>query len=182
MSVLLWVALVALIDQVSKYYIVHVLSIGYLDSIDMWGSFFQITHTRNMGGAFGLFQNEEEFGTWITLIASLISIGIVITLVSGRVQAPAMRAGLALIAGGAIGNLIDRLQNGYVTDFLHFSYRPYFDFPVFNLADAAIVLGTGLVILSLLKAREEQEPIPEAALQNPTGESGQEPGNEAGRA
>jgi signal peptidase II len=67
-----------------------------------------------------------------------------------------MKVGLTLIAGGAIGNLVDRLREGSVLDFLHFGYRPYFDFPVFNLADTAIVIGTGLVILSLLRTRENK--------------------------
>ena len=153
MSALVWVAIVTLLDQLSKFFIVRSVEQG--ESIAVWGRFFQITHTHNHGGAFGAFQNNEEAGNWITLIASLISIGILVALFSGRVQNKVMKSGLVLIAGGAIGNLFDRFHYGYVIDFLHFSYPPRFNFPVFNLADTAIVVGTGLVVLSLLSRREE---------------------------
>jgi signal peptidase II len=161
MQALFWVALVALIDQISKYLIV--MNLDEYDSISIWGRIFEITHTRNTGGAFGVFQNNEMFSSAITLIAALISIGILAALASGRVPISLMRWGLVLIAGGAIGNLADRLREGSVIDFLHFSYRPYFDFPVFNLADTAVVIGTGLVILSLLTKRAEpSDPASEA--------------------
>lgn len=153
MSALVWVAVVIFIDQISKFFIVR--SVGRGESIEVWGRFFQITQAHNHGGAFGVFQNNEEAGNWITLVASLISIGIIAALFSGRVHDRTLKSGLVLIAGGAIGNLFDRFHYGYVIDFLHFSYVSHFNFPVFNLADTAIVVGTGLVVLSLLKRREE---------------------------
>ena len=153
MNGLVWVAIVTFVDQLSKFFIVRSVEQG--ESIEVWGRFFQITQARNHGGAFGVFQKNEEAGNWITLVASLISLGILVTLFSGRVHDRTLKSGLVLIAGGAIGNLIDRFHYGYVIDFLHFSYLPHFNFPVFNLADTAIVVGTGLVVLSLLKRREE---------------------------
>ncbi len=166
MQALFWVALVSAIDQLSKYLIVT--RLDEYDSISIWNRIFEITHTRNSGGAFGVFQNNEPFANAITLISALISIGIVVSLVFGRVHAKLMKVGLTLIAGGAIGNLIDRLREGSVTDFLHFSYRPYFDFPVFNLADTAIVIGTGLIILSLLQRRAEPSLATPETLQSPS--------------
>jgi signal peptidase II len=148
MREILWVACVAALDQISKALIVGWLR--PLESREIWPGIFQITRTHNSGGAFGILQDNATTGPVITVVAALISLGILVALLAGRVRTTIIKTGLIFIGGGAIGNLIDRLRYEYVIDFLHFAF-----WPVFNLADAAIVLGTGLVVLGLLKRQDE---------------------------
>lgn len=138
------VAGVVALDQASKALALQMLKPGRpLEIID---GFFRLTLTSNDGGAFGLFQG---FGSWITLLAAGVSLGILGVLLWGPPHRLAMTAGLIGIAGGALGNLTDRLTQGAVIDFLELRWREL-SWPVFNLADTAIVIGTGLVLLALL--------------------------------
>jgi signal peptidase II len=138
------VAGVVALDQASKAWALKSLEPGRpLEIID---GLFHLTLTSNDGGAFGLFQG---FGSWITLLAAGVSLGIVGMLLWGPAQRLPMTTGLIGIAGGALGNLMDRLTHGAVIDFLEFRWREL-SWPVFNLADTAIVIGTGLVLFTLL--------------------------------
>jgi len=138
------VAGVVALDQASKALALKFLEPGHpLEIID---GFFRLTLTFNDGGAFGLFQG---FGSWITLLAAGVSLGILAVLLWGPPHRLAMTVGLIGITGGALGNLTDRLTHGAVIDFLEFRWRDL-SWPVFNLADTAIVIGTGLVLLALL--------------------------------
>lgn len=104
---------------------------------------FYLTLARNPGGAFGLLQSQ---GPLVMIITVVISLGLLGILLFAKLRDGWLRAGLALIAGGALGNLLDRVRLGYVIDFLDLRV-----WPVFNLADVAIVLGTGLIILNLVR-------------------------------
>lgn len=105
---------------------------------------FAFTYTRNTGAAFGMFQNASHF----FLVVAVIATGIIIYYyrqIEG--DAWALRVALGLQMGGAIGNALDRLTRGYVVDFMHVFYDPLgFDFPIFNVADSAVVVGVGLLI------------------------------------
>jgi len=101
------------------------------------------TLTRNPGGAFGLLQGQ---GPLVMITTAVISLGLLGVLLFARLRDGWLRTGLALIAGGALGNLLDRVRLGYVIDFLDLRV-----WPVFNLADVAIVLGTGLIVLKLVR-------------------------------
>lgn len=140
---LLWLILVLILvlDQVTKY----LASINLLEgqTIPVINGIFHITLVHNTGAAFGLFQaHSGVFVVLSIIVASLIlylnyrwvNKGTLVTCV------------LALIVGGAIGNLIDRIRLGYVVDFLDFRI-----WPVFNVADSAISIGTIVLIIYIIK-------------------------------
>jgi signal peptidase II len=113
--------------------------------------FFNLVHTRNPGIAFGLFADSRFPGIRIVLVVlSLVAAGVMAwLLLAGRAGGPRSRLGIALILGGAAGNLFDRLLDGGVVDFLLFYVHGY-EWPAFNVADSAIVIGAGLVLVELL--------------------------------
>jgi signal peptidase II len=121
--------------------------------------FFNIVHTENPGAAFGAL--SESGGPWRSVF--LVGISLVVMVVIGVILwRPArlaisdtllLRTGLALVFGGALGNLWDRLLRGTVTDFLQFFFGSY-EFPSFNAADSAITIGAGLLILDLWRTRK----------------------------
>ncbi len=138
------VAGVVALDQASKAFALKSLEPGR--SVEIIDGFFRLTLTSNDGGAFGLFQG---FGGAIAFLAALVSLGILGLLLWGPPQPRSMIVGLIGIAGGAVGNLTDRFTHGAVIDFLEFRWQDL-SWPVFNLADVGIVIGTGLVIWALL--------------------------------
>ncbi|MCX8103020.1 MAG: signal peptidase II [Candidatus Bipolaricaulota bacterium] len=140
---LLAVAGVVALDQASKALAVRSLEPGR--PVEIIDGFLRLTLTSNDGGAFGLFQG---FGEIIAFLAAVVSLGILSLLLWGPPQCKAMTVGLIGIAGGALGNLTDRLAHGAVIDFLELRWQN-FTWPVFNLADTAIVIGTGLVLVAL---------------------------------
>ncbi len=119
--------------------------------------FFDLVHTRNPGIAFGLLADSRLPWVRVALIGlSLVAaVAMAWLLVAGRAGGQRSRAGIALILGGAAGNLFDRLLDGGVVDFLLFYFRS-FEWPAFNVADAAIVIGAALVLLELLLARHPE--------------------------
>lgn len=138
-----WPALLALgvvaLDQGTKAWAERTLSVGVPQPL--LGDFVRLTRVHNPGGAFGLL--PQSTGAFIA-VSVVVVVALGWTLVRGRWGGLA-RLGGALLLGGALGNLIDRLRWGYVLDFLELP-----SFPVFNAADSAIVLGAGLLGLSLL--------------------------------
>jgi signal peptidase II len=139
------VAAVVALDQASKVLALRALDPGR--PVELIDGVFRLTLTSNDGGAFGLFQG---FGGMIAALSAVISAGIIGLLLWGPPHRHgAMTWGLIGIAGGALGNLTDRLTHGAVIDFLEFRWQN-FSWPVFNLADTAIVIGTGLVLFALL--------------------------------
>jgi len=123
--------------------------------------FFRLTHTENTGAAFSLFADSPSHWKTALLIGfSLLAMVIVTVLLWKQTRALTMTGvALSLILGGAVGNLWDRLASGRVVDFLLFYVKRY-EWPVFNLADSAIVIGAGLLVLEILlhKAPAEQAP------------------------
>jgi signal peptidase II len=119
--------------------------------------FFDLVHTRNPGIAFGLLADTSLPWMRIALIALSVVAAAAMAwlLIAGRAGGQRSRAGIALILGGAAGNLFDRLLDGGVVDFLLFYFRR-FEWPAFNVADSAIVIGAGLVLLELLLARHPE--------------------------
>jgi signal peptidase II len=119
-----------------------------------------LTLTRNSGSAFGLGKGHS---TLMAVLASAIILTIIAwTVKRERSDSPLNgleRSGVAIIIGGAIGNLIDRLMHGEVTDFLDFSF---IDFPVFNVADALIDIGAALVIIGALMLNQRNDAAEDA--------------------
>jgi signal peptidase II len=116
--------------------------------------FFNLTHTQNSGAAFGLFSGSSS--PWKTALLILVSGALLVTLV-GIIWRNQMQweagVGLSLILGGASSNLLDRISRGKVVDFLDFYFRSYHWF-TFNLADSAIVVGAGFLILQMVLAED----------------------------
>jgi len=140
--------LVLLADQVSKYLVKKCLPLGAawapVPALERW---FTLTHTSNTGAAFGLF---PKLAPVFLVIAIVVVIGIV--LYSGHLSSGQyiVAVALGLQLGGALGNLVDRLRIGHVVDFLDFKV-----WPVFNLADSALVVGVILLLWAFLWAPEQ---------------------------
>ncbi|MDP2921640.1 MAG: signal peptidase II [Candidatus Omnitrophota bacterium] len=138
--------LILLIDQASKFLISSSLSQG--QSIPIIKGVLHITFVKNTGAAFGLLKNSTYFFILVS-VAAVVVIGAILirSLKSGKfLQNPLFNFSLILIISGAIGNLIDRVRFLYVIDFIDFRI-----WPVFNVADSAITIGTVLLIFSLSK-------------------------------
>ena len=132
--------LVVLTDQITKALIFAYLP--YHQSITIVPGFFDITHIHNPGGAFGLMANmSESMRTIVFLLASSLAVGLIFYFYIKTPPSYAFLAvGFALIFGGAIGNLIDRVRLGIVIDFLDVYIGDY-HWPAFNIADSAITVG-----------------------------------------
>jgi len=122
-------------------------------SVPVVGPYLSWTHTQNTGAAFSLFQNGGAFFIVIAIIVSAVIVYYAPRLPAGDWLS---RVALGLQLGGALGNLLDRLRQGYVTDFIHFQIPEIgFDWPVFNIADSAIVVGViALIVISLVRDRK----------------------------
>ena len=148
----LWIALaVVVLDQIVKAIVRREIALN--ESITVIPGFFDLTRVHNTGTAFG-FMNSTDF-PFKTVILACIAIGALAALAMYAATLPAnqwlARIGLALILGGAAGNLIDRITAGYVVDFVDL-YWSGWHFWAFNVADAAITVGVALMILDLLGA------------------------------
>jgi signal peptidase II len=133
-------------------------NIAYADRVPVIDGFFYLTHVRNSGAAFGLFADAPQAVRLPFFISvALIAVGIIISFY--RKLSPGDRLAalaLGLILGGALGNLSDRIFRQEVVDFLHFRLWRGYAWPDFNVADSAIVVGVGLLVLELLASEGEQ--------------------------
>lgn len=140
--------LVIILDQLSKYYVQKTMHLG--DSVNVLGNFFKITYIQNKGAAFGLLSKIPAIGMFLSAI-KIIAIIAIIMLTKKIVNAGRLyQLGFGLVMGGAIGNLINRIIYGSVTDFLDFgigAYRWY----IFNAADSSICAGVGVLFLLTMK-------------------------------
>ena len=140
----------AALDRIAKACVVHAIEPG--SSVDVVRGFFSITHVRNPGAAFGFLASSSPELRGM-LFATAAAAALLVILVHLRAVARGERrepVALGLVAGGAVGNAIDRLFRGAVVDLFHFHWGD-FSWYVFNLADAAIVAGVaGLLYDSFL--------------------------------
>ncbi len=143
--------LVVSVDQLSKLWIELNLAVG--ESLPETG-FFRLTHIRNTGASFGLFQDQSL----VLAIVSIIGIGVLLYLILfmyrrfHTLSTASVKIALGLMLGGAVGNLIDRLSSGYVTDFINFNF-----WPAFNVADSAVVVGAVILSYSLFRLVKNDE-------------------------
>lgn len=135
---------VFILDHLSKLYVSHFFSSG--QSIPIVKGIFHLTFLENPGAAFGLFPNQQLFFILVSVV-SLFFISLYLVKTSKLLRF--LQVALGLIAGGILGNLIDRVSNGLVVDF--FDFRVW---PVFNLADSAIVLGVALLLFGFLRKQQ----------------------------
>ena len=146
-------AIVLILDQISKYWVLEIIRLPEVGGIDVW-PFFRFTFVGNIGVSMGLLQADSELGRWL-LTAVTAGIAAAVALWLRREKNPLDVAALGLVLGGAIGNILDRIRFGYVVDFLHFFWGQT-SFWVFNLADAAITVGVILLLARAVLAK----PVP----------------------
>ncbi|WP_456275564.1 signal peptidase II [Bacillus sp. AK128] len=144
--------IVVLLDQFTKWLVVKYMELG--ESIPLISNFLYLTSHRNKGAAWGILQGQMWF---FYIITTIVIIGIVIFLQRLSSKEKLMGWSLALMLGGAIGNFIDRLFRKEVVDFIN-TYIFTYDFPIFNIADSALVIGVGLFFIhTLLEGKQEKE-------------------------
>jgi signal peptidase II len=152
-------AAVLALDRLTKWLIET--RVSFEDTIKVIPGFFNIVRSENRGVAFGLFNDSTS--QWRTLLLVLLSVAAVIgvSIVLWRPERldRLSRSGFALILGGATGNVVDRVLYGRVTDFLLFYIRDY-QWPAFNVADSAIVVGSGLLAVGLLWPKTQAANVP----------------------
>ena len=154
------VVAVAVLDQLTKWLVVAELEL--YETIPVIPGLLNLTHIRNSGVAFGFF-NAAEFA-YKPLVVGIMALGALVGVALYASQLPHShkwaRGGLALILGGAAGNLIDRARQGYVVDFVD-AYWNGWHFWAFNVADAAINVGVGLLIIDLFRTEPAAVPAAE---------------------
>jgi signal peptidase II len=134
--------MVLVLDQLSKYLVRTDLSVGEMWSPTAWlAPYARIIHWNNTGAAFGLLPSA---GTIFSIVAIVVTVAIIYYFPRVPENQVAIRIALALQLGGALGNLIDRVIVGTVTDFISLA-----TFPVFNVADASITIGTALLLAAM---------------------------------
>ena len=147
--------LVIVLDRVSKWLVAR--NILLHDSVVVDPGIFRLTHVQNRGAAFGLFsESPSEWKIAVLIMFSMAALVVVSALLWKNSHAMTTTAiGLALILGGAVGNLWDRLSSGRVVDFLDFSVSGY-HWPAFNVADSAIVVGALLLVGEILFSKSAE--------------------------
>lgn len=136
-----------ILDQISKALISTYLKLN--ESITIIKDFFYIRYINNTGASFGILSNSKI----LLIILSIIAIIIILRFMNSFKKTKMNIIGFGLVLGGILGNLADRILNGYVKDFLDFIILNY-DFPVFNLADIFIVFGVIILIISILRGED----------------------------
>jgi signal peptidase II len=141
------VILLVAVDQAVKIFVAQTMRLG--ESIPVWAGVFHITYIENPGAAFGMFANQR----WVFILAGVVVIAALCVMYRriSNLQGFA-RWGTALLMGGAVGNLIDRVRLGSVIDF--FDFRIW---PVFNIADIGICVGVACLMYALLQDGEKEQ-------------------------
>ena len=147
--------LIIVVDRLTKSIIET--RVGFWDHIAVIPGFFSIIHTQNPGAAFSFLADASQTVRSLVLVGLSSAVALTVAVMLWRAlaredpQSNYVRTALALVLGGAVGNLYDRIFHGSVTDFLLFYWRDY-QFPVFNVADSAISVGACLLLLDFLIA------------------------------
>jgi len=144
-------ALLIILDQVTKYWAASVLKGN--KAIEIWNGVFEFQYLENRGMAFGLMQNQII----LFVIFTVIILGVIFyyyRLVPDTKRMMPLRWAMVVLAAGAVGNLIDRIVNNYVIDFLYFKF---IDFPIFNVADCYVTISLLTLICLILFYYKEEE-------------------------
>ncbi|WP_078413413.1 signal peptidase II [Priestia abyssalis] len=140
------------LDQVTKWMVVKQMEIG--ESIEIIPNFLYITSHRNRGAAWGILQGQMWF---FYIITAIVIIALVFYIQRLKREERMLGIALGLMLGGAIGNFIDRVWRKEVVDFIN-TYIFTYDFPIFNVADSALVIGVGLIfVLTLFEGKTTKE-------------------------
>lgn len=139
-------------DQITKMWAVTNLK-GNM-SVNIIGNFLKFTYAENRGAAFSILQDKRIFFITVTFIMLTV---VLYMLIYNKKITNLTKISLILISGGAVGNLIDRIRVGYVIDFIDVRFGDFYDFPIFNIADSFVVVGTALLIILILTDKFERE-------------------------
>src|SRR5699024_1884588 len=138
--------MILIFDQITKY-----LAVKHLkgkDVITIIDNMLEFSYVENYGAAFGILQNRKYFFIFMT---SLVIVAIFVILVNNyNYLNKTMKVALAMLVGGSLGNLIDRIRLGYVIDFISVKFGNSYNFPVFNIADSFIVIATILIVYMVI--------------------------------
>ncbi len=143
-------ALVILLDQISKFWIVS--HFANQEDVRIF-SVFDLTLMHNTGAAFSFLSDAGGMQRWLFTLIAIIASASITWLLKKHANEILFPFALSLILGGALGNLIDRINYGYVIDFLLFHWNEHY-FPAFNLADSAITCGAGFLIWQSLMEKK----------------------------
>lgn len=146
---------IILFDQITKQMVIDRFQLG--ESIVIIPSYFNFTYIRNTGAAFGILATADPaFRVPFFIIVPMIALAAIFAIFRSLSKNDVRNSlALALVVGGAIGNLIDRVAYGYVIDFLDFHWRYRAHFPAFNIADSAICVGVGMLMVDIIFRKEE---------------------------
>ena len=146
-------ALVTILDQAVKWYVIGPLKLRQVLHIDLL-PFFDLTHTENRGVSLGMFEASSMETRWLLVLVTALIAGVVLVWMM-RERLLGEIAGLALILGGALGNIRDRYELGYVIDYADFHIGTFRPFLIFNIADAAITIGVVIILARSLLVRDK---------------------------
>ncbi len=154
---------VILADQWTKILVLGRFEYG--ESLVLIRDWFSLTYVRNTGAAFGFLATAHpSFRVPFFIVVPIIAMIVLGLLYRDLPKSSRYRAmSLGLVSGGALGNLIDRIRLGYVVDFLDFHWRTEWYFPAFNVADSAICVGVGILLLSTMKQEGAKENASDAS-------------------
>lgn len=152
----LWLALALLILLADQFFKVLILGTYQLGEGTWVTSFFNIVRVHNTGAAFSFLAGASGWQRWFFVGLGAVAAVVIVWMLKSHAGQRLFCLAMACILGGAMGNVVDRLLYGYVVDFLDFHYAGI-HFPAFNVADSAITLGAGLLILDeLLRVRRSK--------------------------
>jgi signal peptidase II len=141
---------IVIVDQITKSHISATMFLG--ESRSVLGDFFRLTYVHNDGAAFGL----NLGGRWSFVVVTIIVAAFILFYYARSERTTLARWALALILGGALGNLVDRVRLGEVVDFLHLSVSNV-SWPIFNVADIGVSVGVGLLALHLFRKEHPED-------------------------
>ena len=145
--------LIFIVDQLSKWYIIGPLNLEAVQNIQLL-PFFDFTWVENRGISLGIAQAQNETHRWI-LVAVTAAIAVGVAWWIRKEEARGDQLALAMVLGGALGNIVDRTRYGYVVDFLDLHFGTFRPFYVFNVGDAAISIGVVILLLRAFFVREQ---------------------------
>ena len=145
-SILVISVILVFIDQIIKYVVDLYMTLN--SSINIINGFFRLTYVRNEGAAFSLFENKQLFLIIITIVALFL----MFYFLKNKTFKKHETIIYSMILSGVLANLVDRIFRGYVIDFIDIKIFNY-NFPIFNIADICIVLGTIFLIIKILKEK-----------------------------
>ena len=155
------VAVVVLIlDQLAKWFVTHPLGINQVGDQLVLLPIFNFTYTQNEGISLGMLNATNPVGRWM-LVGLTSAIAVAVAVWIGRERNRIDQAALGMVLGGALGNILDRVRFGFVTDFLDLHFGAYRPFLVFNVGDAAISIAVVILLMRAFLARKDQHEGPE---------------------